>query len=148
MRARDLAAPFPTVEFGTPAIEAARLLAGQDLPGLIVVDGSGRPSTILPGTQVLRMAIPSYCQDDPALARVIDEAAADLFLRELGDRTVADCLPERQRELPVVDPDATVLEVAALMARSRSPLVAVVDRKEGLLGAITLDALLDRLVAA
>jgi CBS domain-containing protein len=148
MRARDLVGPFPTVDLHTPAIEAARLLAGQDLPGLIVLDDRGRPSTILPGTQVLRMAIPSYCIDDPALARVIDEAAADLFLRELGDRTVEQCLPERQRELPVVDPDATVLEIAALMARARSPLVAVVDRKEGLLGAVTLDALLDRLVAS
>jgi CBS domain-containing protein len=147
VRARDLAAPFPTVELATPAIDAARLLAGQDLPGLIVVDSAGRPSTILPGTQVLRMAVPAYCQDDPALARVVDEAAADVFLRELGDRTVRDCLRERQRELPVVEPEATVLEIAALMARSRSPLVAVVDPDQGMLGAVTLDALLDRLVA-
>lgn len=148
MRARDLAAPFPTVGLDTPAIEAARLLAGQDLPGLIVLDARGRPLTVLPGTQVLRMAVPRYCQDDPALARVVDEAAADVFLRELGDQTVAQCLPDERRELPVVDPDATVLEIAALMARSRSPLVAVVDRDAGLLGAITLDTLLDRLVAS
>jgi hypothetical protein len=127
-------------------LEAARLLARQDLPGLIVVDGRGWPLTILPGTQVLRMAIPRYCLDDPALARVVDEAAADVFLRELGDRMVAQCLPEERRELPVVDPDATVLEIAALMARARSPLVAVVDRGVGLLGAVTLKALLDRLV--
>jgi CBS domain-containing protein len=145
MRARDLAAPFPTVSLTTPAIEAARLLAGQDLPGLIVVDERGRPFTILPGTQVLRMAVPAYCQDDPTLARVIDEAAADVFLRGLGDRTVGQCLPREHRDLPVVAPDATVLEIAAMMARSRSPLVAVVDRGE-MLGVVTLDALLDRLV--
>jgi CBS domain-containing protein len=148
MRAHDLAAPFPIVELDTPALDAARLLASQDLPGLIVVDGRGRPFTILPGTQVLRMAVPRYCQEDPALARVVDEAAADVFLRELGDRTVAECLPTEHRELPVVDPDATVLEIAALMARARSPLVAVVDPQQGMLGAVTLDALLDRLVAS
>jgi CBS domain-containing protein len=147
MRARDLVGPFPTVRLDTPALEAARLLAGADLPGLIVVDDTGKPSTILPGTQVLRMAIPQYCQDDPTLARVIDEAAADLFLRELGDRTVAEVLSERPRELPVVHPDATVLEIAALMARARSPVVAVVDPQKGLLGGITLDALLDRMLA-
>jgi CBS domain-containing protein len=146
MRARDLAAPFPTVTADSPALEAARLLAGQNLPGLIVVDGAGRPATILPGTQVLRMAVPSYCQDDPALARVIDEAAADVFLRGMGDRTVAELLPRDRRELPVVDPDATVLEVAAVMARSRSPLVAVARTNERMLGAITLDALLDRML--
>lgn len=147
MRARDLVAPFPMVRLKSPAIEAARLLAGQDLPGLIVIDDEGHPLTVLPGTQVLRMAIPQYCQDDPALARVIDEAAADLFLRELGDRTVAQCLPERPRDLPVVAPDATVLEIAAVMAGSRSPVVAVVDPRNGLLGAVTLDTLLDRMLA-
>ncbi|WP_052305051.1 hypothetical protein [Stackebrandtia nassauensis] len=50
MRASDLAAPFPTVEFSTTGLEAARLLAGQDLPGLIVIDQDGRPSTILAAT--------------------------------------------------------------------------------------------------
>jgi CBS domain-containing protein len=146
MRARDLAAPFPTVGVDTPALEAARLLARQNLPGLIVVDEQGRPKTILPGTQVLRMAIPSYCQDDPTLARVIDEAAADVFVRNVGDRTVAELLPREHRELPVVDPDATVLEIAAVMARARSPLVAVAAKDQPLAGAITLDALLDRML--
>jgi CBS domain-containing protein len=148
MRAADLAAPFPTVSLTTPAIDAARLLAGQDLPGLIVVNDVGRPVTILPGTQVLRMAVPRYCQDDPTLARVIDEAAADLFLRALGDKTVAKLLPPERRELPAVDPDATVLEVAAIMARLRSPVVAVTNREGVLYGAITLDALLDRMLAS
>jgi CBS domain-containing protein len=145
MRARDLTAPFPTVALNTSALEAARLLAGNDLPGLIVVDGRGLPRTILAGTPVLRMAIPRYCIEDPALARVIDEAHADRFLADLADRTVAELLPRDPGELPVVDPDATVLEIAALMARARSPVVAVVDH-ERMLGAVTLDALLDRML--
>jgi CBS domain-containing protein len=146
MRARDLASPFPTVALDTPALEAARMLAGQNLPGLIVIDQAGRPTTVLPGTQVLRMAIPAYCQDDPTLARVIDEAAADVFLQGIGERTVAEVLPRERRDLPVVDPDATVLEIAAVMAKTRSPLVAVADKNQPLLGAITLDALLDRML--
>ena len=42
MRARDLLArrSRPST-LDTPAMEAARLLAGQDLPGLIVVDDGG-----------------------------------------------------------------------------------------------------------
>ena len=146
MRAHDLATAFPTVAADTPVLEAARLLAGQNLPGLIVVDDAGRPMTILPGTQVLAMAIPSYCQDDPALARVIDEAAADVFLRGVADRTVAELLPRERKELPVVDPDATVLELAAVMARSRSPLVAVARKNRPMTGAITLDAMLERML--
>jgi CBS domain-containing protein len=77
---------------------------------------------------------------------MIDEAAADVFLRGVGDRAVAELLPRERRELPVVSPDATVLEVAAVMARARSPLVAVAERDGRLFGAITLDALLDRML--
>jgi CBS domain-containing protein len=146
MRARDLAAPFPIVGMDSAALAAARLLAGHNLPGLIVVDDAGRPATILPGTQVLRLVIPTYCQDDPTLARMIDEESADLFLRGVDGKTVADLLPREHRELPVVDPQATVLEVAAVMARTRSPLVAVAGKGQPMLGAITLDALLDRML--
>ncbi|WP_214409755.1 CBS domain-containing protein [Sphaerisporangium fuscum] len=145
MHARDLVTDFPTVRQDTSAVEAARLLAEQALPGLIVVDDDGTPLCVLPGTQVLRLAVPRYCQDDPALASVIDEGHADLFLRALGRRTVRECLPEQPRELPITDPDATVLEVAALMARTHSPLVAVVEDGR-LLGAVTLHALLRRVL--
>jgi predicted transcriptional regulator len=146
MRAANIMVDYPTVTPDDQAIDAARLLAGADLPGLIVVDAERRPFAVLPGTQVLRLAVPSYCQDDPALARVIDEATADTFLSELHDRTVRDCMPPQPKELPVVAPSATVLEVATIMARTHSPLVAVVDRGP-LLGVVTLDRLLDRILA-
>ncbi|GAA4234181.1 CBS domain-containing protein [Streptosporangium album] len=143
MRARDLVTEFPTVSLDTPVLDAARLLADQGLPGLIVVDENGSPRSILPGAQVMRLAVPTYCQDDPALARVVDEAHADTFLRSLAGRTVRECLPENPRELPIADPDATVLEIAALMARTYSPLVAIVE-EDRLQGAVTLQVLLDR----
>ena len=146
MRASDVAISMETVTEDMPARAAARVLAAQDLPGLIVVDAKGRPSTVLAGTQVLRMALPSYCQDDPMLARVVDEAAADVILEGIGNRTVADLLPRRRPELPAVSADATLLEVASVMARSNVPLVAVVDAERVMLGAITLDGLLDRVL--
>jgi CBS domain-containing protein len=146
MRAGDVSIQMSTVGEDTPAREAAKVLAAQDLPGLIVVDKKGRPLTVLAGTQVLRMALPSYCQDDPALARVIDEAAADVVFNGIGDRTVADLLPKARPELPAVGADATMLEVAAVMARSNVPVVAVVDKDRVMIGAITLDGLLDRML--
>jgi CBS domain-containing protein len=146
MHAGDVAIQMSAVGEDTPAREAARVLAAQDLPGLIVLDRQGRPLTVLAGTQVLRMALPSYCQDDPALARVIDEAAADVIFEGIGDRTVADLLPRNRPELPAVSADATLLEVAAVMARSNVPLVAVVDKDRVMTGAITLDGLLDRML--
>jgi CBS domain-containing protein len=148
MRARDLAVPFPSVLPHTPVIEAARVLAGENLPGLVVLDAGGRPTTILPGTDVLKMAVPRYCLSDPTLARVVDEAAADVFVQQLAGRTVSEVLPDEFRELPVVGGDATVLEMAALMARAPSPLVAVVDAGGAFTGVVTLDALLDRVLAS
>lgn len=147
MRASDLAVEFPVVSLDTAALEAARLLADQNLPGLVVVDERNRPVTILPGTQVLQLIVPAYYQEDPALARVIDESHADQFTQELEGRTVREVLPDKWRELPVVEPGATSLELAALMVRSKCPLVAVTGTDSELAGVVTLDALLDRMLA-
>jgi CBS domain-containing protein len=147
MRARDLSAPFPTVTPTTAALEAARLLARRDLPGLIVVNDAGAPVAVLAGPQVLRLAVPAYVTEDPNLAGVVDEAAADEIVRNLDGRTVRDCLQtDHVHPAPVVDQDATVLEMAALMARTGVPLVAVVDAEGRLVGAVTLDALLEQAV--
>jgi hypothetical protein len=68
MAARTLAQPFPIVTPDTDAMDAARKLAAEGLPGLIVCHDDGRPYTILPGSEVLRFLIPNYVQDDPAPA--------------------------------------------------------------------------------
>jgi CBS domain-containing protein len=118
------------------------------LPGLIVVDEANRPTMVLPGSQVLRLAVPSSYQDDPALARVIDEHHADRFWLELSQQSVRERLPDKAPKPVTAPADANVLVVAALMARTRSPLVAVVDLDGSLLGAITLDSLLAHLAIA
>lgn len=146
MLARTLAVPFPVVSLDSPALEAARLLMERGLPGLIVTDVDGRPHSVLPGSQVLRFLVPQYVQDDPSLARVYDEAHADRLCAKLADRTVRDLLPTKRVELPVVTGDDTALEIAALMARMRSPLVAVVEG-DTLLGAVTVAGLLEQLLA-
>lgn len=65
-------------------------------------------------------------QDGPKLARAPNKQAADELCRKLVNSTVRDPLPCRQDvdELPVVDASAISLEMAAVMARMRSPLVA------------------------
>ena len=147
MRAGDLAEEYPVVELDTDALTAARTLAGRRLPGLIVVDREGEPYTVLPASQVLQFLIPRYIQEDPALARVIDERTSDDMLRRLAKVAVRELLPERQNlaDLPVVDADASILEVAAVVARVRSPGVAVVDEGR-LVGAITVSRLLEHLL--
>ena len=147
MRARDLAEQIPTVGLDTDAMAAAQILAAHRIPGLVVRDTDGRPYTVLPGSQVLRFVIPGYVQADPQLAGVYDEQAADELCGRLAGRPVRDLLPRRPDldDLPVVDGDANSMEVAARMARLRSPLVAVVERGE-YLGAITVSRLLSYLL--
>ncbi|WP_280444702.1 CBS domain-containing protein [Nocardia brasiliensis] len=148
MQAREIAIQLPTVRVADPVAKAMRLMVVNRLPGMIVVDDADRPIAVLPGTQVLRLAIPSSYQNDPALVRTIDELHAELFWQEPGRWTVGDCLPETIAKPATVRPDATLLEVATLMAQKHSPLVAVVDRDRTLLGAVTLERLLLSLAIA
>lgn len=89
--------------------------------------------------------IPGYIQDDISLAHVLDERHADRLSERLAGKTVQQLLPPRREELPIVDGDATAVEIAAMMARWHSPLVAVVERGQ-LLGAVTVSQLLGLLL--
>ncbi len=148
MHAQELATPYPTVRQDTDALEALRTLTEHERPALILVDEDDHPVAILPGSQVLRMAIPRYVQDDPTLARVVDESFADTMADQLSGKTIAELLPKEKVPLPTVEPDDTVLEIAAVMAANRCPLVAVVEKgkKGAFLGAVSVSQLLGRVL--
>lgn len=143
MLARDVTEEYPLVRSDDGALEAAEMIAGRRLPGVVVVDAAGRPLTVLPGSQVLRFLVPPYVQEDPSLARVFDERTADRCADRLRERRVSELLPreDERRELPVVDGDATVVECAAVMARLHSPLLVVTD-DDHVRGVITASRLL------
>jgi CBS domain-containing protein len=141
MRAEDIAEDFPVVTVNSNALDAARMLAEHRLPGIVVTDASGKPYAVLPASQVVRFIVPRYVQDDPSLAGVLNESMADRAAEKLGDKTVGDVLPEHLLNVPPANADDTIIEVAAEMARLRSPLIAVT--KDGRLhGVITASRLL------
>jgi CBS domain-containing protein len=141
MHAEDIVEEFPVVSIDSNALDAARMLAEHRLPGIVVTDSSGLPYAVLPASQVVRFIVPTYVQDDPALAGVINESWADKAAEKLGTKSVRDVLPEHLRDIASAKADDTIIEVAALMAQLKSPLVAVV--KDGrLLGVITASRLL------
>jgi CBS domain-containing protein len=78
VRARDLAQDLPTVRPDSDALVAAQLIASHRLPGVAVVDADGTPVAVLPASQVLRFVVPTYNQEDPRLARVVDEASGSV----------------------------------------------------------------------
>ncbi|TNY36438.1 CBS domain-containing protein [Thermomonospora catenispora] len=148
MRARELAREFPVIGPDDDALDAARLMVERRLPGLIVVDEARHPVAVLPGSQILRFAVPQYVQDDPALAHVYGEQQADRLCERLRGRKVRDLLPRESARIPMVKGDATVMEIAALSAAAHSPVVAVVESTAGpnppMIGAITVVDLLER----
>ena len=137
-----MAEPMPVVDLDFSALEAAQLLAERRLPALVVVERDGAPHAILPASQVVRFLVPAYVQDDPTLARVMNESMADHAGDKLSSKRVRDLLPKDRRELPVVNHDDTIIEVAAIMARLRCPLAAVIRRGE-LIGVISASRLLE-----
>jgi len=149
VKARALATDYPTVSETSGGVDAARLLTEQDRPGLIVVDDQFHPVAVLPGSQVLRLLIPGYIRDDRTLAGVVDDDFVDHMCDALEGKTVRELLPKDRSVLPVVGSDETLLEVAALMAAERSPIVAVVEgpgATGAFLGAITLPVVLRELL--
>lgn len=148
MRARDLLVDAPVVDISTSASGAIGVLAASGLPGLVVRDGDRY--TVVPASQVLRLLLPRYVLDDPSLGRVWDEAGADDLIARVKDRSVRELLgaldrPDDAPE-PTVDPDATTVEMAAVMSSAHVPLVAVVDRGR-YTGVVTVARLLHHLLA-
>jgi CBS domain-containing protein len=147
VKARNLVSPYPTVRADAPAPEAAALLARQDVRAVLVVGSGGELVGILSDTDLLEWLLPTYVEEDAALARVLDEAAADASWRSIQGRTAGELLPEPPEEEPVVEAEATLVEVADVMRRAGVPVVAV--REDGrLIGAITIDDLLPHLLGA
>ncbi|MGW7426011.1 CBS domain-containing protein [Streptomyces sp. NPDC054813] len=149
MRARDLAVEYQSVSVDSDALDAARLMAEHKLPALLVLDERGEPKAILPASQMVKVLVPAYVVEDPTLAAVVDEQHADRICQALAGRRVGDCLSRTAPAPPIADPDDTALEVAALMARVRSPLVAVATKDRAgthLLGVVTASHLLHELL--
>jgi predicted transcriptional regulator len=140
--AEQIAEEFPVVALDSNALDAVRLLATNRLPGLVVTDQAGTPVTILPASQVVRLLVPRYVQEDPSLAGVLSESMADHVADKLGDKTVEGVLPKPAPDMATVKSDDTIVEVAAVMARNRSPLVVVMRGKD-LVGVITATRILE-----
>ena len=140
MRAAEIDEEYPVVDIDSPAVDAARMLAEHSLPGIVVLTADGQLYAVLPASQVVRFIVPGYVQEDPLLARVLAESAADRAVDALGGKTIGELLPQQRLRLPIANADDTILEVATIMGMLRSPLIAVM--KQGKLhGVITASRL-------
>jgi CBS domain-containing protein len=138
--------PAPTVAPSTPVPEALRAMIESRLPGVVVREEGA--FTVVPASQVLRVVLPPYVLADPSLGRVWDESSADELVARARGLTVRDllaALPEGGAAA-TVDPDATAVEIAAVLSSAHVPLVAVIDRDE-LVGVVSVNRLAEALLA-
>lgn len=117
------------------------MIAEHGLPGVVVADASNKPRAVLLASEMLRLVLPRYAQDDLALAGVLGDALDDHATANLAGKTVGDVLPNQPRKIPCVDARATVFKVAAEMVQQRTPLI-VVTKNGTLHGVITASRLL------
>ncbi|MDO8106077.1 hypothetical protein Q6348_02570 [Isoptericola sp. b441] len=128
LRLMDLALPLPVVNRRTTALEAARRIAGDRLSALVVAGDDGTPAFVVPAVDVLGLLIPLYLREDTRLAGVLDESAAEELWGQADRRTIGELLDSedvRVYDILRVDPDATLVEVATLMAAAHTSIALV-----------------------
>lgn len=146
MRAREIVDPAPVVRLDGPALDAVRLVADATTHGVVVVDDTGQPVTLLTESQLIGLFLPRYLRAEPSLAHVVDEEHADRFAQALSGATVRTLLPEPLPPIPAVRDDDTLVETATVMDSLRSPVVAVLDAGGHLVGVVTASRLLSAML--
>lgn len=149
MRARDLQTPLPIVDRTTMALDAARLIARDGLPALVVADEAGKPAAVISAVDVLGLLVPGYVLDDMSLAGVFDEKGSEELWAPGGKRVLGELLDDvgvRVRNILVVDAEATIVEVAARMAEAHAQLALVKSSATGEPGFVQLPAVMDAIL--
>ena len=145
MKALGLVSPLEVLPVDASAHEAALLLSRLQTDAAIVVDDD-RFIGVVTDEDLLRALLPSYVEEADALARVLEEASSERLWQRLEGRTVRDLMTRHREEDPVVDGDASLIEVASVMIRAEAPIVAVIHDGR-LVGGITIDHLLTHLLS-
>jgi CBS domain-containing protein len=128
VRAADLQVALPVVRRETTAVEAGRLIAEGGLVGLVIANNAGVPSSILSAVDVLQLMLPDYIIDDPSLSSVFDETGAGELWDRLDERTIGELLDDdgvTVRRMLTIEPDDTLVEVAARMVDGRTQIARV-----------------------
>ena len=148
MLASDLAMSPPTVRADDSYLVVSRRIVEQGLPGVIVVDDNDRPIATLTATTVAGAALGPIYFFGPGLVRAVDEPHAEQAWRERVGLRVSDCLSMSSARPAQVSREATVVEVVVVMVRHNTPLVALVDERGRVEGAVTAAAVLAQIATA
>lgn len=146
MRISELAVSLPVVDRGMSALAAAQIIARDSRASIVVADANGKPEAVISAIDVLRALVPRYVLDDVSLAAVFDEKGADEVWSDVTVHTIGELIDDDQsRVLDIleVEPDDTLLNVAAHMARERILVAFVTGSGTDAPKFVTLPAVLD-----
>jgi signal-transduction protein with cAMP-binding, CBS, and nucleotidyltransferase domain len=127
-----------------PAAEAAQAMARINVRAVVVLNRDESLAGVVSDSMLLRMLLPPYVEEAERLAGVLGEKAAEELWRRLEGKTAQDLIPSGQRPA-TIDADDTLIEVAAVMVRTRAPVVAVRQGNQ-ISGVVTIEDLLARLM--
>ncbi|SDT42170.1 CBS domain-containing protein [Microlunatus soli] len=130
MRATDIRIAIPMVDRQLSVAEASRVIADSGKTGVVVSDGSGEPIGVITALDVLRLALPDYLVDDSSLAATLDEAAIEEMIAPLRAKSLAEVIGDQAvtvHDVPTVDADATMLEIAAILVSAGCPVAVISD---------------------
>ena len=145
MLAIDLATAIPIVDRHTRALDAARQIAGSQLPGLVVANETGRPVAVISAVMGA-LLVPDYILEDMSLAGVFDELGAEDVWSSGSARLIGELLDDhdtRVSDILEVDVDATLVEVAAQMADARAQVALLRGGETAEHRFVTLPAVMD-----
>jgi CBS domain-containing protein len=140
VRAREGADPAAVVTTASTVGDAIDVLRRTGRAGVAVIDPAGRLVATCSATELLALLVPDYYEDDPTLAGVVSDSAGAASLQASKNRPIGQALP-RDATAQRVAAEASMLEVAVLMARRSRSAVAVVDGHQ-LLGVLDVHRVL------
>jgi CBS domain-containing protein len=148
MHASDVVESIPSARLDDAVLPAVRMVLRHDLPGLIVIDEQGRAVAGISSVDLLRATLPRYVRNEPCIARLYGEEHGDLIAAQLAGASVRDVIGDIAGRIPVARRQATLVEVAEMMARLCCPVVLVERDADSMLGMVTANGLLKVLLAA
>lgn len=149
MHTRDLSNPCPSVSEDDDTQIALRQVTEHQLPTLLVRESDGLPYAVVHTLRHIGRLLPGLVRADPLLRSAVGERLDADVRRTTVDTNIAAWLPRARVRPPAVRPSSTTRELAALMDRHQSPLVAVIERDANgprWLGMVTANRLLEHFI--
>lgn len=147
MHAAEVAQTLPVARLDDTALSAVRVVIAHGLPGLVIVDEADRVVACVSAVDLLRLTLPAYLRDRPCLSRVLCEEVADGAAARLVDMSLRQVVTETEGSVPEARAEATLVELAELMARRGCSLALVRSDAGRAYGVITVNRLLEVLAA-